>query len=319
MQSPPSETALYQQLRNRCVQNLAWCLLSPSLIDKTEEHGSHTLAQSQKLVDQIRALDDAPSELMQWLASSPSPRLGLMFERFWQFWWRRHTDLSQWLFNQQINKGGRTLGELDALQWQPDTRTLIHYELAVKFYLQVPTSTLGLDRGEEPEDCWVGPNLNDRLDLKWPQMRDRQLTVLYDVHRRPDLPWNPDTIITRSLTRGRLFRPHRAFSHLHGISLDNSLNPAHDHGQWIHLNDWHHLDGAHWKLLARQEWFAPLNGMIHEQPVSLSNEQASQALHRHFACTNQPVQLIEIECESERWHERERWFVVPPDWPNQRQ
>ncbi len=319
MLNQPLNPDFYLKIHHRCVQDLAWCLFSQPLIDDSREHACHSLSPFGSAAAQIQALDEDPSELIRWLDSGTSTRLGLVFERFWQFWWRTResTENSQWRFNEQINKNGRTLGELDALQWHPSTGQLTHYELAVKFYLQVPASALAVENThpQAKHGYWVGPNLKDRLDIKWPQMRDRQLTALEDPYRRPALPWKPDHIETRSLTRGRLFTPRFVFPKLREEPLDTALNPQHGTGHWLHLDDWHRVEDGYWKLLQRRDWFAPLHGE-RDQLGILTNAQALQALTEHFKQFRQPIQIIKIDTNKTGWSESERLFVVPTAWPN---
>ncbi|MGH1371610.1 MAG: DUF1853 family protein [Cellvibrionaceae bacterium] len=315
MVNQPLNPNFFASIRHRCVQDLAWCLFSPPLIADTGAHKSHTVTPTATALNRIRALDNDPSPLEKWLSSGSSQRLGLIFERFWQFWWQQDSDGSQWQFNQQINRDGRTLGELDALQWQPDTCALTHYELAVKFYLQVPASALSLIEPDALSYHWVGPNLFDRLDLKWPQMRDRQLTMLSDASRCPELPWTADTLITKSLTRGRLFTPRFSYPELSNLPLASDINPQHDRGQWLHLNDWPRLESAHWKLLHRQDWFAPVHGSLNNEFAPLTNTQAFKALSRHFEQFRQPAQIVRLEIDDTRYRELERLFIVPPNWP----
>lgn len=314
MPNQPLNQMNLQALEHRCVQDLAWCVFSPALIDAIDAHSCHRPTLTPGVMTQLSALDKNPDQLKQWLAASNSPRLGIIFERYWQYWWLENAHREQWHFNLQINRNGRTLGELDALKWQPDMATLHHYELAVKFYLQVPSESLGIAPDKSNRHRWVGPNLNDRLDIKWPQMRDRQLTALKDPERKPDLDWKPDQIFTSSVTRGRLFTPLFAFPELANQPPAPELCAGYETGYWLHLEDWAKLDKGLWKILDRSQWFAPLHGEDTQELTT--NEETNVALLEHFQRYRQPIQVIKTVETNAGWQECCRHFVVPSGWPS---
>mgnify|MGYP003683113697 CR=1 FL=1 len=316
MRNQPLNQIILQQLQHRCVQDLAWCVFSPPLVDAIDGHCRLWPELTPEILTQLRVLDENPIKLKQWLSASTSPRLGIIFERYWQYWWTTNTQREQWHFNLQINKDGRTLGELDALEWRANVATLHHYELAVKFYLQVPSESLGLTPDQNCPHRWVGPNLNDRFDIKWPQMRDRQLTALKDPARAPDLSWAPETVVTSSVTRGRLFTPLFAFPELATQTTAPELCPDYETGYWLHLDDWQRLDDGHWRILDRQEWFAPLHGEDRQELTT--HEETYLALIEHFRHYRQPLQVILTTDTLVGWQEYRRYFVVPSGWPSNR-
>jgi len=302
------QIAKYQSYRHRCVQDLAWCVFSPALVADDQCHEVYQpdlLAADQEF---LRQLDDDPQELIAWLAKGKSTRLGVVFERFWQYWWLNNGVGDEWKFNLQIHRDGRTLGELDALQWHPQSFALTHYELAVKFYLGIE-KMVEQDQSSE-ELSWVGPNCTDRLDIKWPQMNHQQLTALTDDTRAPPLGWPYRRLITRSLTRGRLFRPLGQTS---ALAENSAINPNHETGQWLRLSDWELLNDSCWRLLERNEWLAPLYGTEHDE--LLTHAEAERRLLQHFDQYRQPVQIIKVSVASDHWIESERLFVVPSQWP----
>jgi hypothetical protein len=99
----------------------------------------------------------------------PSGRLGILFELY------VHALLRSWLGDSRVDNGipvrtgkKETWGELDTLL-VTEKGHLEHWELSVKFYLQV-----------EKSPAWrhcVGPGLVDRLDLKGPKTFLQQLPL----------------------------------------------------------------------------------------------------------------------------------------------
>ncbi|CAM5307721.1 hypothetical protein SSTU70S_03703 [Stutzerimonas stutzeri] len=113
--------------------------------------------------------DRDPSALHGWLASRSIRRLGLYYERLWQFVLCQVPDVELLAANLPIRQAGHTLGELDLLLRAAEG--VHHLELAVKFYL-------GLDQTEgHRHDHWFGPGSLDRLDLKLAHLRKHRLPL----------------------------------------------------------------------------------------------------------------------------------------------
>lgn len=75
--------------------------------------------------------------------------------------------------NIQIIKDKNTLGELDFIIENTDTKQVIHLELAYKFYLFDPSIS------SEKINNWIGPNRNDSLIEKLNKLKSKQFPLLY--------------------------------------------------------------------------------------------------------------------------------------------
>ena len=75
--------------------------------------------------------------------------------------------------NIQIIENKNTLGELDFIIENIDTKQVIHLELAYKFYLFDPNIS------SEPINNWIGPNRNDSLKQKLDKLKRKQFPLLY--------------------------------------------------------------------------------------------------------------------------------------------
>lgn len=76
--------------------------------------------------------------------------------------------------NTQILDGKKTIGELDFIIEEIDTKQLIHLELAYKFYLFDPSIS------SEEKNNWIGPNRNDSLVEKLNKLKQKQFPLLYN-------------------------------------------------------------------------------------------------------------------------------------------
>ncbi|GAA5524928.1 hypothetical protein Maes01_01487 [Microbulbifer aestuariivivens] len=156
------------------------------------------------------------SALQTFLAQHPSPRLGVYFENLWAFAFEQHPDYQLLARNLPLRVPGRTLGELDfVVRHRPSGRTE-HWEIAVKFYLQM---------GEQQ---WVGPGLRDRLDIKLARMRDHQLPIALGPAASAELARHGWQLSRQwALMPGRLFRPLGETQ-----PLPAGINPAVSHYWW---------------------------------------------------------------------------------------
>lgn len=75
--------------------------------------------------------------------------------------------------NVQLIEDKKTIGEIDFIIKNKNTRQLIHMELAYKFYLFDPKNS------SEPINNWIGPNRNDSLKEKLEKVKNKQFPLLY--------------------------------------------------------------------------------------------------------------------------------------------
>jgi len=75
--------------------------------------------------------------------------------------------------NIQLHEDKNTIGEIDFIIEEVDTKQLLHMELAYKFYLYDPTIS------SDPIHNWIGPNRNDSLIEKLAKVKEKQFPLLY--------------------------------------------------------------------------------------------------------------------------------------------
>lgn len=80
--------------------------------------------------------------------------------------------------NIQVIEGKQTIGEIDFIIEELKTKTLIHMELAYKFYLYDPNIS------SEPINNWIGPNRNDSLKEKLEKLKRKQFPLLYHTRTK---------------------------------------------------------------------------------------------------------------------------------------
>lgn len=305
----PSLAELMPRLQHPQVRDLAWVLLSPPLLSDAPAPQRHPLAASRwlsrpdELADWLLWHDSQPSVLQAWLAHYSTRRLGLYYERLWQFALGQAPDVELVAANLAIRREGSTLGELDLILHDADG--VHHIELAVKFYL-------GLETGDcRQHDCWLGPGSHDRLDIKLQRLCEHQLHLPTSAPAKAVLCELTCLEIDSALwLGGYLFQPWPK-----GCELPAGANPLHLGGRWLRHGEWlgstevHRA--AHWHPLPRHAWLAPAQ-------LDDSQRWPEQDVVRWIdeAGTGQARLLARLERGHHgRWVECERLFVVPDAWP----
>lgn len=333
--APLADTNPFHLLRHQAVRDLAWCCLSPPLLQ--ELPGSNT--QIFPLADigiwpWLQALDKHPGPLLDALTQIKSTRLGIYYESLWRFYFTHAPHWQLLAHNFPINRGKATLGAFDFLCRHGDDYW--HIETAVKFYL------CDTHDPQQAQDWrhWIGPNSNDRFDLKLARLRDHQLPLHQTPEGHTALQQRfPQAGQWRSglCLQGYLFSPAPATLSINQLTSAEYIHSLprvlHSHasqalGFWWYLRDFLTLiaatkpssDKFSWIILEREQWFSPVQ--ILDVNLTKEMELLSQKLMHQLHQTKRPLMLaaviescLENDEKNSIWREKLRGFVVPNDWP----
>lgn len=340
---PLSPSPLWQQALSQRTRDLAWCTLSPTLLQSLPAAGDsgarlarwpagsqaaweHWLGQADPaglpatIAELANGITDA---LPEEPGRARSLRLGRHAERLLQFALRHAQGLELLAANVPVRRahghGIQTLGELDFVWREQGSGEVVHWEMAAKFYLMADagdTQALGL-RG------FVGPNLVDRLGDKLDHIVHRQLPLARTAEARG--------LLGRAVDRSEVYLLGWLF-YRDGVvpqGLDRlGIAGNHLHGWWSTLDDWYaragQAAGTRWCRLSRSGW---LSGALLEEGETEAADALHEALTERFADPHpdhgwrreSPIMLCEMEPAGAqapgRWRERSRGFVVPNGWP----
>lgn len=222
--------------------------------------------------------------------SASSRRLGVYFENLWAFAFKYHPQYHLIARNLPLRQAGKTLGELDFVVCYLPDDAIEHWEVAVKFYLQVG-------------DSWVGPGLKDRLDIKLARTRDHQLPIIHQPEAEALLRDQGIEIQRQwTLMPGRRFRPLQTAAGGDDYWWADWLTFRH-HFAEPHFAEQH----WHWLQLPKQCWLAPCT---HPQDTALLSLSEAEAEITQRLEARGPLCVAAIHDQ----REVSRGFIVPDDW-----
>lgn len=250
----------------------------------------------------LTGLAKEPQQLLHYFAQTgANARLGRYFERLLGFYFTHAPGLDVALLASNVKVPGQlptqtTLGELDFVLQQGNT--VMHLEVAVKFYLGLPGNA-----GWQ----WLGPNARDQFAAKLARLCQHQLPVSAN-----SAEYGSRITERAFLLQGALFFPWavqpdaEAFADLPCTVHASVLNPCNNHSeaahQWLYarqLPDFIAQHGSRYRHLAKHEW---LSGYSNRVPTWLA--QQTPIIRPQMYCADGVTPL-------------RRLMVVPNHWPLQ--
>ena len=293
------------RLSHPAVRDLAWTLLAPPLLRQTPFEQRHPLSGCDwshapaLLEDWLLQQDLQPAALLNWLSTARSQRLGMYYERLWQFALQQAPGIELLGANLAIRQDGRTLGELDVVL--RDAQGVHHLELAIKLYLG-PGAADGRAHAH-----WQGAGHADNLARKLQHLGQQQLPLSSTPQALQVLAGFTAQAVQASVwMSGYLFYPWPS-----GCHAPSGMHPQAAHGQWLELQDWPAFRAAN-----KQFVWQPVPTDCRLAPVSDSVPQPStDDWLQHLPASPKPVLLAGLEQSSEgRWLERQRVMLLRRDW-----
>jgi uncharacterized protein len=306
--------ALLDSLVDPAVRDLAWLLFSPDLLCAQPPAGMlaspfESAGEASATVAWLSALDQDARDLHQNLAVSHVTRLGRYAECLLGYFLRHGPAARLVAANVALRRAGRTLGECDFLIETASGKRL-HWELAVKCYLHA-----GGARASMAD--YVGPNLQDRFDLKFTHLLDHQLPL----SAREEFaslghggPWDAQMFV-----KGWLFYRWSDASEA-PPPVPAEIHPAHARGWWLARSELPRFAAGHadaWMVLPRLAWLAPRQGASVNDDAGVASQLLdSGALAAQLAQQSGPAMVAAFARDGgAHWFECSRGFVVPDDWP----
>lgn len=282
------------------VRDLMWVANSPSLLAFSGE-----MASTGKHNEACSVASDQPSlkqseidtgHLQGFLAKNPHSTVGRYFESLVYYWIKYVRGLEILVWNEQIKRAGRTVGEIDLI-FRNEQGRLVHWETAVKFFLHIP-------QPHSFTSDYVGPNSRDDLDRKINHLFGHQLKQSLDG------PVNPR--FREAFVRGCIFyHPSKpAPEQKHG-----QLHAAHLRGCWIHSSEVNKLPQSgdwNYRLMRKPHWLATTPTQLSAIP----SIEIDRWMKQHFKYSDRPVMLCTDRLSGKVSGAPERIMIVSDQWPS---
>lgn len=277
--SPPELRQLLADLR--------WSIQSPSLITTSaitesrelcsDQHDLHAFSQQHEM----------------------GYRVGKYFERLVQRHIKQQPDWDLIHCGKQLNKGGRTIGELDFV-FRDGEGNVRHVETAVKFYLYLPDGTYN---GSQ----FVGPNSRDNFETKTARMFGHQLPL--------GQQFLPDCQPGEPHVKGIIFYPIGVEA---PPELPQHMSSQHQKGTWFYESQFNdYLDSISTHSKSRFRMHRKPNWLAHQTAVAgelTPTEMVTAAKRMLQLQPDRPLMITHVSSDQSQL-ECTRLFCMPNDWP----
>ena len=195
-------------------------------------------------------------------------RLGHLVEKIVSEFIRLSNNYEVLYENVQIIKDKKTIGEIDFIIEEVQSKQVFHLELAYKFYLYDPNIS------SEEINNWIGPNRNDSLREKLEKVKTKQFPLLFHDSTKSEFKnINVDEAEQSLCLFVSLFVPYKhkgGFSHMYKNAIQ---------GYYLNLETFRSLDNATktYHLPSKKHW-----GMDPSENVVWTNFQGVENLMTTF-------------------------------------
>jgi len=279
---------------HKLINDLAWALGSPSLLDETTYHDRRLLSSEWgqiQLSSNLQLLSDqdkSPQHIQAYFSEKSGFKLGHYFEDLIAYWFIINPHYEILSKNLIISENKITLGEIDFIIRDLNQEKNIHLEVAVKFYLKVEHNN---------QSYWFGPNLHDRLDLKLEKTLNKQITFSEtDIAQKQLSGLNIVVDEHMVLLKGRLF--------CYSKNLTDDLC-------WLSESDFKALKSdSNWIILNKTHWLSEVNNIDYNFLPSevLSKQDLNELLNSGELAL--PVCVVRIDNNKET----NRLFITSDFW-----
>lgn len=286
-------------LRNLHLQRIWWAINSPSLLRHPQEVNYLQNDDHAMQLQEILLKQDQNDELINQHFDSLGPMaMGRYFEQLLFFLINLDPNYELLAENRQIIEDKITLGELDLIIRNVHSRKLEHWEIALKFYLQI-------ENNPGPEHM-LGPSTKDNLQRKMIKLLGSQLLLSERDEIKEEFP----KLKAKLFVRGIFFYPwQQASCTSEGVSMD------HLKGEWLKLSELPQLkdSGKHWRLKSKPSW---IGGEIYfKEDDLLSFDGIQGECRQNIESTGRPQLIALFKNHIDFWFENAYYFVVPDEWP----
>lgn len=286
-------------LKNLHLQRIWWAINSPSLLDYPQVTDYILHAQHKEDIAAILLKEDENPALVNahFAALGPMP-MGRYFEQLLFYIINRDPHYEILAENRQLFEGKITIGELDLIIRNKESGALEHWEIALKFYLQVENNPAAVHM--------LGPSTKDNLQKKLLKLMEAQLPL----SQKPEIQAEFPSVQAKLFVKGVFFYPWQK-----PACLSDGVNPQHLQGFWLKLAELESIEnyGTHWQLKIKPAW---IGGETYSQSQELlSFEELKNACAKELTESGRPQLIAAYKQEKGLWYTNTYFFIVGNNWP----
>lgn len=294
--------------RHPIIKDLTWLIQNPGLLNPNngfipDQHWFDE--QFQNIYPSLKKLDRQP-ELLKSFENDIKPIVGDYFEKLVALWLQLNPNIQHVKQHQIVFENKRTIGEFDFLFEDLSSQKSYHWEVAVKYYLQVHNN------GKYE---FLGPNARDSLAKKTSKMLNQQLCLSQNPNAAELLNEYPKPVSALGILKGMLFYPSNS-NWQAPKNLSANIAENHLKGWWCRSNSLllpQKSQNSRWFILQKPFWLT-----IHTHSLTEPHEinNLKQIVKSHFDNSIRPLLLAEVmQNNKEDWLEVSRGFIVSEHWP----
>lgn len=286
-------------LKNLHLQRLWWALDSPALLALPLVTRYFIDAGHRRQMQEVLRDLDADGERINSYFEKLGPMpMGRYFEQLIFFAIQHDSEYELLEENRQIFDGKITRGELDLILHNHRSGAIEHWEIALKFYLQIQNNS-------QPE-YMLGPSTRDNLGKKLEKLLGAQIPLSQIDEIQKDYP----AIEPKLMVKGIFFYPWQQ-----NWSLSEGVSTDHLKGAWLSLETLASISDSSGKWLLRKKpsWIGGLQ-FSNDKSLQSITEIAAQCSVA-FAEKKGPQFISRFKLLDGIWLEESYFFVCPDKWP----
>ena len=288
-------------LKNLHLQRIWWAINSPSLLDFPQVRDYILHAQHQEdLAAILLKEDENPTAVDAHFAGLGPMPMGRYFEQLLFYILARDPQYEILAENRQLFDGKITIGELDLVVRNNESGVTEHWEIALKFYLQVENNSAPLHM--------LGPSTKDNLQKKLVKLMEAQLPLSLKAEIQKEFP----AVQAKLFVKGIFFYPWQK-----SACISEGVNPQHLQGAWLKLAEMEALKsfGTAWQLKTKPAW---IGGEAYAQARDLLTfSEVKTACENELEKSGRPQLIALFKEEQGQWQANEHFFIVGNTWPQE--
>ena len=309
------ELAIPETLIHQNVKDLYWLCYAPNIM-QGPAHCEFSVPDLCWFLD----LQAQPSHLEAHLDARNMFLLGSYFEALWEFLLAHNPATTLLAKNVQVFTGTlrhkKTLGEMDFIYFCKARQITVHLEVAVKFYIAYDSphrdNTTSL-----PQHNWLGPQCNDRLDIKFHKLTHKQSCLSLTEEGQQALAG-----LGLQVDYAEISMPGFLFSSPQQPLIPDGANPQHLRGYHLGFSAFKQssIEIALWQVVAKPYWLSINNSISHGQAQDsesyFDDAALLQYLQSHFENSDRAVMLAGFKASTAGvFNLQTRMFITADNWP----